>query len=151
MIELSRDAWFLNYVLNDPSVFPWVSLGTEGPLDITPVLDNPRNLFLKADHGGFLLIDKGEGVYEIHTQFLPAGRGRGARTAAREAMRYMFTQTDCKMLVTHCPVDNKASAWLALSAGMQKAGKAFPLGKESDMYIITKDEWLCPPQQSPQS
>ncbi len=147
MIEPSLDAWFLNYVINDPSVFPWVSLGAEGPLDMTAAVMDPKNLFLKNEYGGFLLIDKGDQVFEIHTQFLPEGRGRKARTAAREAMQYVFTRTLCQMLVTHCPLDNKPSAWLALSAGMKFVGKAYPLGVEADMYVITKDEWQCPQQQ----
>ncbi len=142
-MKVSHDAEFLNRVVNHPNVLPYVNLGVQGPLDITPLVMDEKNLFLANEYGGFLLIDQGDRVFEIHTQFLPEGRGRMALEAAREAMGYVFTETDCQMLMTFCPVDNRPSAFLARATGMSKVGKAYPLGKESDMYVITKGEWQC--------
>ena len=143
MLTLSRDVHFINTVMNDPTVHPWISLGQEGPLDMTALLEDPRNLFLCNEWGGFMFVYKGENVYEVHTQFLPGGRGQTVREAAKEAMAFMFTQTACEAITTYCPLDNPPARFLAKGAGMNKVGKAYPMGKDCDMYIITKGEWQC--------
>ena len=146
IVHLSRDAEFLNRVVNDPSVFPYVSLGIEGPLDVTPLVEDLSNMFFANEHGGFLLVHKGADVYEIHTQFLPTGRGHQVRQAAQEAMEYMFKYTNCEALMSYVPVENRSAAFLARGVGMQKCGKVYPLGRECDLYLIRKGEWLCQSQ-----
>lgn len=145
MIE-SRDASWLNRVMNDPSVYPDISLGHKDYFDATEVLKNPRNHFFANEYGGFLVMDKGDGVYEVHTQFLPGGRGKAARESAREAMEQMFLTTDCMALTTFCPSDNKKAINLALFAGMHKRQPETYFGVQGHMYSITVKEWLCQPQ-----
>lgn len=140
----SRDAAFLNRVVNDPSVLPWVNLGLfPDGIDTKPLVENDRNLFLANEHGGFLLVDKGDGIYEIHTQFLPEGRGRSAIEAGREAMRYVFTQTAIQALMTFCPLNNPQAAFLAKACGMNRFKTVTQFGTEGDLYTITKGEWQC--------
>ena len=146
MIALSRDAELLNRVVNDPSVFPFVSLGMEGPFDMSPLVNDERNLFFANEHGGFLLINKGDRIYDIHTQFLPEGRGRSAIRDGREAMTYMFTHTDCRALMTFCPLNNKPAATLARLVGMTRFKTEVALGVAGDTYSITREEWKCQQQ-----
>ena len=146
MIALSRDVELLNRVINDPSVFPWVSLGMQGPFDMAPLLADERNLFFANEHGGFLLISKDHGIYDIHTQFLPQGRGRAALRDGKEAMRHMFTQTLCKALMTFCPLENPPAATLARLVGMKRFKTEVQLGVAGDTYYITREEWLCQQQ-----
>lgn len=145
-MKLSRDAAFLNEVLNDPSVRPHVSLGIEGALDITPLLAEEGNFFFSTEHGGFLVLDKGDGVYEVHSQFLPAGRGLAALRAAREAMEFMFTRTGCEVLMTYCPDGNRGAVGLSRAAGMARRDEVVMFGQRMDVYAITRKEWQC--QQS---
>lgn len=145
MIE-SRDAALLNRVMNDPSVYPDIALGHKNHFDATEVLKNPRNHFFANEYGGFLVMDKGDGVYEVHTQFLSGGRGKAARESAKEAMEQMFLTTDCMELMTFCPSDNRQAINLALYAGMTRRQTAQYFGIEGYVFSITIKEWLCQPQ-----
>lgn len=145
-VQLSRDAELLNRVMNDPSVFPWISLGHKGPFDGAVLLENERNYFFANEYGGFLVLDTGDGVYEIHTQFLPEGRGRTAILGAHEGMAFMFTETPCIALKTFCPFNNPAATKLARVAGMKRCKTETLLGVEGDTYSITRKEWICQSQ-----
>lgn len=147
-VQLSRDAELLNRVMNDPSVFPWISLGHKESVDCSMLLSDDRNYFFANEHGGFLVLDTGGGIYEIHTQFLPEGRGRPAILGAHEGMAFMFTQTSCVALKTFCPFNNRAATKLAKLAGMKRCNTETLWGVEGDTYVITRKEWLC--LQSPQ-
>ena len=142
-VTLSRDKEFLNRVVNDPSVFPYVSLGTIGPLDVSPLIDDERNLFFANEFGGFLLVNKDDGVYDVHTQFLPDGRGLIAAVAALEVREYMFTETDCVAIMTFCPLNNKAAERFAVAAGFRFIRSGTLLGVTGNYFGITKEEWLC--------
>lgn len=140
MIE-SRDAVFLNRVINDPSVFPDVALGCKEALDAARLLANPRNHFLANEFGGFLFLDRGDGLYEAHAQFLPAGRGKWAQQCAREALAFMFLGTDCMEVSAFCP--NRKVVGFVRGIGMSKRGVQCVLGVDGKMYSITIKEWLC--------
>lgn len=141
-VQLSRDAQLLNRVVNDPSVFDDVSFGLPGPLDCTPLLTD-GNYFFANEHGGFLLVAQGAGIYEAHTQFLPDGRGRKALLATKEVQEFMFTQTDCVEIRTDCPHGNEKAAVMAQWAGMRRVCIKELMGVPCDVYAITKEDWLC--------
>ena len=141
MIRPSRDAAFLNRVVNDPSVLPHVNLGLTGQLDMTPLVEDQRNVFLANEWGGFLFIDKGEFVYEVHTQFLPEGRGKSAVRAARDAADYMFTMTDALRIDTYVQFDNPAAEWLSRATGFKKWGEVEYCGQPCNYYVLTLKNW----------
>jgi hypothetical protein len=105
MIARTMDAAFLNEVANHPEVRPWLG-GEEGPLNLTPVVENPSNIALVTEGGGFVLVALMPGVYELHTLFLPTARGAPFFAAASEMFRFMFAETDCLEILTKCPDDN---------------------------------------------
>ena len=141
MIAPSRDAAFLNRVVNHPAVHPWVSMGLKGDLDITALVEDPRNVFLANEWGGFLLIAKGDYVYELHTQFLPEGRGKSAYAAGREGCAYMFTKTDCLRIDTYIQLDNPAAERYARVVGFKKWGETELHGHPCYYYVLTLKEW----------
>jgi hypothetical protein len=153
MITRTFDAQRLNVVLNHPEVFRWVSAPGVERFDFTSIAAEPRNVVLMNDHGGFVCVPQGEGVYEVHTQFLPEGR-KGALRAAREATAYMFEQTDCVALSTYVPEGNKGAKRLTELMGFAHTGRegswTYPDGTTVpiDRYLLTKEVWLCRPQQS---
>lgn len=106
--------------MNDATVRPFIGPGP-GILDIGPFLADPRNVALATEHGCFLCHWHSPGVYEAHTQFLPAGRGRHALEAAFSASRWMFTRTDCMELLTKVPHSNPRARWLAERIGFRAA------------------------------
>lgn len=119
MIRQTMDPAFLNTVANHPAVRPMIGPG-EDELDLAPLVTNPANVCLVAEHGGWVFQKIGVGVFEVHTLFLPKGRGRNFMEAARQAMRWMFTGTDCIDLVTKCPDDNGPARMAASLMGFRE-------------------------------
>jgi hypothetical protein len=107
----------LNRVLADPDVRKWVSEHPTPPdaLDATMLLADPRNVALMCDSGGalFVALDDPGTSHELHTQFLPAARGRPTVAFMHEALAYMFTHTNCLEVVTKVPSHNHAARALA--------------------------------------
>lgn len=139
------DATFLNTVANDPSVRPL--LGATGLIDLSADVANTNNVVLVWTEGGFFAQKFEVGLYECHTLFLPGGRGEKALAYAVEALRYMFTRTDCLEIVTRVPSKNKAADLFARSMGfvrkfVRKA--AWPTDDGFDdvtYYGLTLDVW----------
>ena len=141
MIAPSKDAEFLNRVVNHPSVLPYVSLGFKGPLDMTALVEDPANVFLANEWGGFLLIAKPDFVYELHTQFLPEGRGKDAYQAGRDGCDYMFTRTDCLRIDTYIQKAHAATERYARVVGFRRWGETEINGHSCYYYVLTLKEW----------
>jgi len=141
IVTPSKDAEFLNSVINDPTVRPSVWPGN-GPLDAKALLDAGA-VFLRAEHGGFLLEEKGPGLFEVHTVFLPEGRGSHALEACRDGMFHMFTTTPCVEVITRISKTNVAAKRLARSAGMKRLFQVEVgnFGVPDEIYSIRLDEW----------
>lgn len=143
MIKRTMDATFLNQVANHPEVRPW--LGGEGSLDLTEAANNPANILLEADGGGWVLHPIMPGVYELHTMFLPEARGRSYFAAAAEALRWMFTQTDALEIVTRCPDDNGGARMAASVVGFRERFRredAWKPGVGVSYQVFSVDDWF---------
>lgn len=148
MLYRTMDATFLNEVINDPGVRPF--LGGVGELDLGPLLANPDNVGLEVmGDGGWFLQAIMPGVYELHTCFLPHARGRAYFAAAREALRWMFTMTDCLEIVTKCPDDNAGARMAAGVMGFRERFRreiAWPPEDPSvgvSYRVFTLDDWIA--------
>jgi hypothetical protein len=119
MIERSFDATNINFVLNHPSVRPDVAGDEEGDLDISAAVENEKNVLLMGEHGGVFFFNLLPGVFECHTQCLPAGRGKWIYRFVRECGVWMFTRTDAFEIATRIPEKHHAARHLAIHAGMQ--------------------------------
>ena len=141
----TRDATFLNTVANHPDVRPWL-LAEDGPapLDFKDVIENPDNVSLVTETGGFVFMRHEDGIYEVHSLFIPEGRGTHTITAMRQAAQYMFVETDCMELLTKVPVNNTAAKGLARLAGFTHRFD-LPLtshGLEVAYLGLTLDRWM---------
>lgn len=150
MLERSTDAGLLNRIINDPSVFPHVNLGYEGPFDLTPIIEDENSYFLAASQvGGFLFTQmngKDPRILEVHTFFLPEGRGVFAADAAKEAAGYIFTNTSCLVILTYIQESNKGARKLALNTKFELLGPGTVLGVPVQVYGLSKARWsklLC--------
>lgn len=155
MVVRSNDVTKFNAVINHPSVHPWVSK-TEQELDASDVIADRRNILLEAPHGFFIFHFHEPGTYEVHTQFLPEGRGKNAFISAKEASHYMFTKTDCVEILTKVPVENVAAKKLTTAMGFtqlftgskwkEKPVEFFRLGIEEWMAnaprLVEKGDWF---------
>lgn len=108
-IRRSFDANDINPILNDPGVFPAITVPGIDKLDATPLVANPHNVLIMAEGGGILFVKQEPHIYEVHTNFLPKYRGRHAVRSSLAAYRWLFTHTDCEVLQTRVPVFNKGA------------------------------------------
>lgn len=89
MLSRSFDAERLNWIVNHPTVRPFVGGNTFEPLDLTHLVADEKNYALLGDHGGFLCTWTAPGTYEVHTFILPEGRGKPAYRLAKEGVSFM--------------------------------------------------------------
>lgn len=116
----SESATEINRILNHPDVFPFISLPDQQPFDATELVRDPRFVFLMAEGGVIMFAPDPEptsGMYEVHTNFLEDSRGKHARAASLESYRWMFTHTNCVLLVTGVPKFNLAAEAFCRTVG----------------------------------
>lgn len=151
-VKRTMDATFLNSVANHPDVRP--SLGGSGPIDLTSLINNPENVALQGEFGGFVVQKLEHGVYECHSMFLPEGRGAFVSKAMQEGLRYLFVCTDCIEMVTKCPAGNGAAFGAARAMGFTlsyKLDRGWPhedgtYGPVDCMYLPFK-KWVAKDEQ----
>ena len=119
MLERSYDIEFINRVINDPSVRPYVGGGVDGDLDAEVLVNDPDNWFLMGEHGGFLLNPTAPNVREVHTFVLPEGRGEWAKDARKVGVEYA-RRHGTEELWTKIEPDSEHVIRYALQGGMQK-------------------------------
>lgn len=122
------DPAFLNQVVNHADVRPWLGQDRASPISMDALVANFENIALVNEYGGFVFVKLGPGIYEVHTQFLPSGRGEKAVNAARQAARYMFKEAHASVLITDVPEDNSGALRLALATGFEQLRDRFDDG-----------------------
>lgn len=107
-VKIARqlDAKFVNRVINDPSVYEWIRGPLKGEIDVSPLVEDISNVLLTGEHGCMMFIHQQPGLYDMHTQMLPSGRGKWCLKFTREALRWMFTRTTAVELTTRVPSGN---------------------------------------------
>ncbi len=135
----TMNAGFLNTIANHPEVRPW--LGGVGPLDLTDVLADANNYAFQSEFGGLICEKLDTGLYEIHSLFLPEGKGAAAFKVMDETLRYMFVHTECQEIVTKVPDDNIAALGAARAKGFAtsfrlETGWTTPEGLRTGMAIM---------------
>jgi len=118
MIQRQTDAAFINQVLNHPKVRPYVASANEGVIDITPAVENKLNVLLMGEFGGCMFFWVQPGMYEVHTQVLPEGRGKWTKAMTAACVHHMFTRTDCFDIITRVPDGHIAAKAAAIQQGM---------------------------------
>lgn len=91
---------FLESVANHPRVYPHVSCKGCGQIRFGPIWGDC--IALQWEDGGFLFHRQDEGVYEVHTLFLPHAVDKDAK--ADEALAHMF-DNGARLIVTQIAKD----------------------------------------------
>jgi len=152
MIEITRhtDAAHINAILNHPDVYPWVRGPVDGPLDMGPLMQQAGEhvYVLMGVHGGQVYERLQPGLFEVHSQFLAAGRGAWAIEATRQSLEWMFTRTEAMELLTRVPHGNAPAKALAKGIGgtfeftnpkgWVMHGKPVP----ADIYSLKIQDWI---------
>jgi len=86
---------------------------------------------------------------EIHTCLLPSAWGQRAKTAAREAVQWLFDNSGVERVFTQVPETNRLAQRFAVAAGMAQFGrnpKAFKKnGQLTDLILLglSRGETIC--------
>lgn len=142
MIRRTMNADFLNGCANHPEVRPWI--GGVGELDLTATAHNPANICIQCGEGAWIFMPLTSGTYEVHTLFPPEARGKPYFWGAKEAVRYMFTETEATELVTKVPISNAAALGAAKLLGWKERFKresAWEDGSSVSYRVFTIDDW----------
>lgn len=118
----SYDVARANEICNHPEVLPGLSLGVFEEIDLTPIIENPRNHLILGEHGGAILIWTAPGVYDVHDFVLPEGRGAWAKEAAQDVLAFAFHLLDARLVWTQTPVENRASRIFNRILGFKSEG-----------------------------
>lgn len=113
------DATRINIVLNHADVRPFVADMAEGYIDMSKQVANNNNVLLMGEHGGCFFYQIMDGLYEVHTQILPAGRGAWTKGFLLAVRNYIYTQTNAIEVLTRIPGGNKGARLAAESVGMK--------------------------------
>jgi hypothetical protein len=141
MLERTFDTERVEAVVRHPTVYPHVNLGHEIP-SLAGLVENPSNVCLFNEHGGFLFYCFAPGCYDVHTVLLPSGRGAKAIAAAKEARTMMFGQYGATLLVTFVPDSNTHARRLAERVGFVADRQSQALGVPGTTFVLEAS--LCP-------
>ncbi len=151
MLPWKRDftATRLERVCNDPSVFSEITQPGQGPLQLTGLVNDLRNIVLMSDEGGIVAQWREPGLYEIHTQFTEKYRGVGAVRTVREMVSWLFLNSPAMELQTQIPAVNQAAHGLvkAISGRLEfEREGVWKLADGSscrmDYYTLRYTDWL---------
>lgn len=108
----------VNAVLNNPEVRPWVADMGEGAIDLTRAVANTNNILLMGEFGGCMFYRIMDGMYEVHTQVLPEGRGQWVKDFLMAVRHFIWTRTDAIEVTTRVPHGHEGAKRAAEFAGM---------------------------------
>jgi RimJ/RimL family protein N-acetyltransferase len=145
MLTRQRTASRLTELANDKSIYPWIKGPLVGRFETCSIVNNPNNIVMIGEYGGYVFLGMGDGIYDAHSLILPEGRGKWALKAAHEALDSIFEiATEVTMMV---PKGNIAVRALVLRLGAKlkerrengwwRDGASIP----TDIFSITKEDW----------
>lgn len=113
----SLDPAPFNDLANHPSVRPWIGGG--GPLELAPIIANPRNYcFLTDDaRGAFMYVGAGPATYDVHCM---SRLTRQMAEARRQSLAYMFETAEAEEILAMVPDGNRGSDRLARCSGFEE-------------------------------
>lgn len=133
---------FLESIANRPDIRP--NLGGEGPVPLEAMVMNPSNYCFTCPIGGFILVRVFDKVYEAHSLFIPERKGANDIVQLmRLVQAYMFTNTDCDLIMTKIPRGNKGAANIALVGRFKSIGwdEQWNAGHGAEVMHFPLDTW----------
>lgn len=156
--ERTADLDLVRSIITHPKIYPHVSDDfSPGPEDYTPVDATGVWYVIARDQGELLglwmVVWHSQILAEIHTCLLPCAWGQRAKTAAQEALGWLFASSGVERVITQVPESNKLAHRFARAAGMSAFGlnpKSFrKQGKLIDVILMgrSRGEQICQQQQ----
>lgn len=144
----SKNAEFINKLVNDPSIRPMAGGDGVSIVDFSPTFND--FISLEGKGGAWLFFEEEKDVYECHYFFLPKFRGKYAVAFGKKVLRYMFDVIGAKRLIGRAPVENKLTSFYNIAIGAKKRSVEEVYIPQLDwrymaqIFTLDKDEWLCP-------
>ena len=142
MIKSFHDIDAINAICNHPALRDAVLLGQSADIDVEPLFDSGRAVFLGDKQGGFLCYREADGVWSVHTQFLPKARGPSVALKAAAAAKWMFQHTDAVSLTTFVENGNSRAKALSLAVGFEEVAEAQYFGRTGVVLSLSIKEWV---------
>jgi hypothetical protein len=143
-LKVATSPDFLQSVIDHPQVKPWVA--PDGVTDVPLEKVFADGIALEFETGGFFFHRLGDGVYEVHTLFLPGTKN--ALACCKASAHFLFCATDCLRIVTKVPQDNIAADRLTRRMGFRhdytRESAYLRGGVMHDVahYSLGLDDWL---------
>lgn len=136
----AADRAFVDAVMNDPVLRVWKRHDRSPErCDPEPYL-TPPSFTVVCDDGCFPIHAEGDGCYAVHVDLLPACRGLAAVERSREAMEFIFDNTDARVLLAYVPAMNPRARWVSRQLGFEPITtipNAWPVaGQLFDIHVL---------------
>ena len=141
MIKPFHDIDAINAICNHASLRDAVLLGQSADIDVGPLLDSGRAVFLGDDQGGFLYYRETDELWSVHTQFLPKARGPSVAIKAAASVKWMFQNTDATSITTFVEHGNNRAKALSLAVGFLEVAEAEYFGRAGLVLSLSIKEW----------
>jgi len=145
-MERSFSATRANEIINHESIYPWVRGNLEGHLDLSLLVANHDNVLLVGEHGCELFIQHQPGLYEVHTNILPEGRGKWAVDFVEETLKWVFTRTDAIEIMARCATLKTKALATAIGGKKEFTNPHGWIVDEkpvaSDIYALRIQDWM---------
>jgi hypothetical protein len=138
----SHDHEAIDALFNNEELRKWHYLDQGTVIRSKSLLETGKALFFGDDNGGFFLLDLGDGLWDIHTQFLPKFRGPRVPVLAMKMLRYMFEQTPCELISTFVGHENSPARDLALAMGFERHKECELFGHAGLVYVLSIKKWV---------
>ena len=142
MIKPFHDIDAINAICNHPALRDAVLLGQSADIDVGPLMDSGRAVFLGDDQGGFLFYQETKGIWSVHTQFLPKARGPVVAIKAAAAVKWIFQNTDSVSITTFVENGNSRAKALSLAVGFEEVAEAEYFGRAGVVLSLSIKEWV---------
>jgi hypothetical protein len=140
-----QNSGILNYWINHPEIFPFLSNDNQNHIDASDLLDMEGTHLFSFEKGALLFIKIDDKIYEGDIYFL---RKSGAKNAAIQALKHMFEVVGAQSILCRIPQFNKKAQIFVSNLGFSRFGKAeykrLKNGKyfEVTLYKLDKNKWV---------
>jgi hypothetical protein len=119
-LKRSFDPIEINFLANHIDIFPHIKAPNTDYIDVSPLLEDPRNVFLVAEGGFVSFMWQAPGIYDVHLGFKKGRRGPYAARATRDATKWLFVNTDCMVIWAHVPETTRLIASFCKAMGGER-------------------------------
>lgn len=121
-------------ILNHPEVYPLIEADLNGQrIEGAPLVQ--ATLAFMCEKGCVILDLVSDDEAEIHTNFLPEGRGLNALREMAKVIQYAFTRTSIRRIVTKVQHDNPAANWFSRRMMAQEIAR-------DERYVYLSCDWI---------